>query len=84
MSRIPTSHARDKPARSSLVLRGGTLLAVLGSLDWIAWLSLRGADPALRATIISALTGLALVLSRASTRLLSLHIGDASGSQDET
>jgi hypothetical protein len=46
------------------------VLAVLGSLDWIAYLALRSAGPVVCAATVSALTTLALALGRACVRLL--------------
>ena len=50
-----------------------TVLSVLSSVDWIAWLSLRDTNAGVRAAILSALTSLVLALGRAATRLLSMH-----------
>jgi hypothetical protein len=60
------SQHSDRPAPASAAV----VLAVLGSVDWIAYLALRSAGPAVCAAIIGALTTLALALGRACSRLL--------------
>ena len=59
-----------KPDRS--VLSGAlVVLAVLGSVNWIAWLALRsGGSAVMCAATVSALTTLVLALGRACARLL--------------
>lgn len=57
----------DRPAPAVAVVLA---LAVLGSVDWIAYLALRSAGPAVAAAVLGALTTLALALGRACSRLL--------------
>ena len=73
--------SEPSPHRQATVV--GTVIAAFGSVDWIAWLALRGADPAARTTILSTLTGLVLALGRASTRLLALRFSVRSNTEDQ-
>jgi hypothetical protein len=50
--------------------------AILGSVDWIAWLALHGTGSDVRAAILGALTSLILALGRVCSRLLRPGRGD--------
>ena len=69
-------------ALSPLILL--VIMAVLSSVDWIAWLSLRDTDAGVRAAILSALTSLVLSLGRACVRLLTTRPGAGTDYADKS
>lgn len=61
------SQRSDRSAPAGAVL---VVLAVFVSVDWIAYLALHSASPAVCAAIVAALTTLALALGRVCSALL--------------